>query len=149
MSPMEAVTGIQLAASVIQLVTFSVDAARTCREVYQQGSINEYNKLDYTTGHLANLTRSLQQSLQSTGALSLPLTGEDQDLVDLSRECEGCADKLQKELHELQTQQPVSALKAARKAARAILKRSSIDKIHKQLQAYQSTLETLLVSRLR
>ena len=146
---MDPITGIGLAASVIQLLTFSIDAVKTCREVYQKGSVSDYSNLDYTTSHLAGLTNSLQQSLQSSSTRSRALTGEERDLVDLARKCEDCAKRLQKELDKLQTQSGASTLRAARLAARAIWKKSTIDKINQQLQAYQSTLETSLLSRLR
>ena len=146
---MDPITGVGLAASVIQLLTFSIDAVKTCREVYQKGSVSDYNNLDYTTGHLAGLTNSLQQSLQSSSIGSRALTREEKDLVELARKCEECANKLQRELDKLQTQPRASTLKAARLAARAIWKKRTIDKINQQLEAYQSTLETSLLSRLR
>ena len=146
---MDPITGISLAASVIQIVTFSIDAAKICRELYQKGSVSEYSNLDYTTNHLASLTRSLQQSLRNSGTQSQALTREEKDLVDLSGKCEDCANKLQRELRELQTQPRASAFEAARQAARAIYKKKRIDKIQKELQAYQSILETSLLSRLR
>ena len=146
---MDPITGVGLAASVIQLVTFSIDAVKICREVYQQGSVSEYSDLDYTTGQLAGLTDSLQQSLQKSRTVSLAYAREERDLIELALKCQDCANKLQKELRKLQTQPRASALQATRQAARAIWKRSSVDKIYKQLQTYQSTLETSLLSRLR
>ena len=146
---MDPVTGIRLAASVIQLVTFGIDAARTCRDVYQQGSVSEYNNVDYTTSHLASLTKSLEQSLQSSGTPSSALSKEEKELVNLARNCEDCANTLQKELRKLQTQPRASALDAARKTARAVWKKSSISKTQEQLESYRSTLEMSLLSRLR
>ena len=146
---MDPVTGISLAASVIQLVTFSIHAVKTCREVYQQGSVSEYSGVDYTTDHLTSLTKSLRQSLQSSGTQSLALTREEKDLVNLARKCEDCANTLRKELRKLQTQPRGSTLQAARKAARAIWKKSSISKIQENLEGYRSTLEISLLSRLR
>ena len=35
---MDPITGIGLAASVVQLVQFGTSAAKTCRQIYQQGS---------------------------------------------------------------------------------------------------------------
>ena len=148
-SPMDPITGIGLAASVIQLLTFSIDAVKTYREVYQKGSVSDYSNLDYTTNHLADLTNSLQQSLQSSSTGSRALTREEKDLAELARRCEDCAKTLQKELDKLQTQSDASTLKAVRLTARAVWKKSTIDKINEQLKAYQSTLETSLLSRLR
>ena len=146
---MDPITGVGLAASVLQLLTFSIDAVKTCQEVYQKGSVSHYGNLDYTASHLAHRTNELQQLLQSSSIGSRALTREEKDLVELARRCEDCAKTLQKELDKLQTQPRASTLKAVRLAARAIRKRSTIDKINQQLQAYQSTLETSLLSRLR
>ena len=148
-SVMDPITGIGLAASVIQLLTFSIQAVTTCREVYEQGSVKEHRDLDYTTGHLASLTRSLQQSLQSSGTRSRTLSREEKDLLDLGRKCEDCANELQRELSKLKTRKHASTLEAARLATRAIWKRSTINKIQKDLEKYQSTLEISLLSRLR
>ena len=146
---MDPITGVGLAASVIQLLTFSIDAVKTCQELYQKGSLDDYSNLDYTTGHLAGLTNSLQRSLQSCDIRPRALSREEKDLVELAQKCEICAKTLQEELDKLQTQTRASTLKAVRLAVRAWRKKSSIDKIKQQLQAYQSTLETSLLSRLR
>ena len=147
--PMDPITGISLAASVIQLITFGIDAVKTCREIYQKGSVSDYKDLDYTTNHLAGVTNSLQQSLQSSITGSRVLTREEKDLIKLAQECEDCAKLLQKELDILQTQPGASTLHSVRLTARAIRKKGTIDKINQHLQTYQSTLETSLLSRLR
>ena len=146
---MDPITGIGLAASVIQLLTFSIDAVKTCRELYQKGAVSDYKNLDYTTNHLAGLTISLQQSLQSSSPGSRALTSEEKDLVELARKCEDCAKTLQKELDKVQTQPGASLLKSVRLTARAMRNKDTIVKINQQLQAYQSGLETSLLSRLR
>ena len=146
---MDPITGIGLVASVVQLVTFGIDTVKTCLEMYQQGSISEYNAMDDTTGRLASLSKSLQQSLQSAGTRSLPLSSEEKALIDLGRKCEDCANKLQEELPKLQTPQKAPALVAMKIAVQAKWKRRDIEKIHKDLQTYQSTLETSLLLRLR
>ena len=146
---MDPITGIGLAASVIQLLAFSVQAVTTCREVYEQGSVKEYRDLDYTTGHLASLTRSLQQSLHSSSTRPWAFSREERDLLDLGQKCEDCANELQRELSKLKTRKRASTLEAARLATRAIWKKSTINKIQKDLEKYQSTLEISLLSRLR
>lgn len=143
---MDPVTGIGLTASVIQLVTFSIDAVKEWLGVYQQGSTSEYRDVDYTTDHLASLTKSLQQSLQNSSVRSLALSGEERELVDLGRKCENCAHKLQDELRKLQTSPRSSILEVVRKTARAISKANNVKKIQEQLETYQSTLETSLLN---
>ena len=146
---MDPVIGIGLAASVIQLVTFGISAAKTCRELYEQGVLDDHSQVDYVANHLAGLTVTLQQSLRNSYTQSLVLSKEERDLVDLSRRCEICALKLQHELGRLQTKSRSSIVLAASKAARALWKKNTIEQIQKQLESYRSTLEISLLSRLR
>lgn len=146
---MDPITGIGLAASVIQIVTFSIDTVSTIREVYQTGSSGKYDDVEYTSGHLASLTRSLQQSLQSSSTRPSTLTKEENDLVDIARRCQECARKLQHELQKLQSRPHSSLGAAARKTARGVWKKRTIEEISKQLETYKSTLETSLLYRLR
>ena len=148
---MDPITGIGLAASVIQLVSFSIGAAKTCREIYEHGVSSDHSRVDYLANHLASLTLSIQQSLQNPTTQSLRLSKEERELVILSRECQNCAHQLQQEIQKLgvQTKPRSSIVLAASKAARALWKKNSIEQIQKQLENYRSTLEISLLSRLR
>ena len=95
---MDPITGIGLAASVIQLVTFSIDAVRTLRDVYETGSVSRYDSVGYTTDKLASLTQSLQQGLQDPLLRSSTLNKDEQDLIDLAGKCQDCAHRLQHEV---------------------------------------------------
>ena len=146
---MDPITGTELAASVVQLVTFSLDAVRVCKELYQKGSVSEYSKIDYTTGRLASSAQSLQQSLQSSSSHSHALTKEERNLLDLARKCEDCAQRLQAELQKLRMKRRTSALETLQKAARAFVKGHTIRKIQEELEKCKSTLETSLLIDLR
>ena len=146
---MDPITGIGLAASVIQLVTFGISAAKTCREIYEQGVSGDHSQVDYVASHLASLTVSIQQSLQNPTTQALRLSKEERELVDLSWQCQNCAQQLQHEIQKLQTKPRTSIVPAASKAARALWKKNSIEKIQKQLENYRSTLEISLLSRLK
>ena len=145
---MDPITGIGLAASVIQLVSFGIGAAKTCREIYEQGVSGDLSQVDYVADHLGHLTVSIRQSLQNPDTQSLRLSKEERELVDLSWKCQKCADQLQHELKKLRTKR-TSIVSAASKAARALWKKNSIEQIQKQLESYRSTLEISLLSRLR
>ncbi len=146
---MDPVTGLGLVASVVQLLTFGINTVSTIREVYHRGSISSYDDVEYITGHLGKLTRSLQQSLENSHTHSSALSRDEKDLIDLGRKCEDCAQKLQHELRKLSSQPRISLLAATRKTARAIWKRPKIEEISNQLATYKSTLETSLLHRLR
>ena len=117
---MDPITGIGLAASVIQLVHFGINAPKPCQQIYQQGSTSGHVDADFIAGHLTALTSSLQQSLQSTGTRSSALSKEEKDLIELGHKCQDCARKLQHELHKLQARPRESALEVTCKAARSL-----------------------------
>jgi len=146
---MDPVTGLGLAASVIQVVTFGIDAAKTIREVYQEGSASRHDHLRDTTNHLESLTQLLQQSLQNASRPHSRLSKDERDLLDLGRKCEDCARNLQRELQKLQSETHGSIWKATRIALRSIRKGLKIEEIEKQLRTYQFTLETSLLYHLR
>ena len=146
---MDPITGIGLAASIVQLVMCGLDAVHKCKELYRQGSINEFSSVDCTTRHLASLTESLQQSLKTSSAQSQALTNKERNLIELARKCEDCARRLLKELQNLQTKPRASALEAVRKAALALLKGPSIRKIQGEMEGFRSLLESSLLHRLR
>ena len=146
---MDPITGIGLAASVIQLVSFGIGAAKTCREIYEQGVSGDHSQVDYAASHLASLTVSIQQSLQNPTTQSLRLSKEERELVKLSRKCQVSAHQLQHEIQALRTKPRTSILLAASKAARALWKKNRIEQIQKQLESYRSTLEISLLSQLR
>ena len=147
---MDPITGIGLAASVIQLVTFGISAAQTCKTIYEQGVLDDNSQVEYVANHLGSLTASIQQPLQKPTSRSLGLSKEEKELVDLSQKCQSCALKLQHELQKLQVPKSrASIVLAASKTARALWKKNSIEKIQRELESYRSTLETSLLSRLR
>ena len=147
---MDPITGIGLAASVIQLVTFGISAAQTCKQIYEQGVLDDNSQVEYVANHLGSLTVSIQQSLQKPTSRSLGLSKEEKELIDLSQKCQNCSVKLQHELQKLQVPKSrASIVLAASKTARALWKKNSIEKTQRELESYRSTLETSLLSRLR
>lgn len=145
---MDSITGIGLVASVIQLVHSGINAAKACRQIYEQGSTRDLANVAFTANRLADLTSSLQQSLYNKETQSSALSQEESDLIDLARECESCANKLQHELRNLQAR-PQASLEAVQKFAHAIWKKKSITKIQEELDTYSKTLQTSLLYRLR
>ena len=95
---MDPVTGIALAASVIQIVTFSIDTVKTLKDVYESGSVSRYDDVGHTTKQLASLTESLQADVQKSSPQKSLLNKEERDLIDLAGKCEDCAQKLQREV---------------------------------------------------
>ena len=146
---MDPVTGVGLAASVIQLLKFSIDVAKTCRTIYDQGSTDENVQADLTAGHLLGLTTLVQQRLHQTGAQSTTMSSEEKEIIDLVQACEDCAKRLHQELEKAQMPPRASIIKVARKTARSVWSRSTIVKIQDELESYRRVLDIALLNRLR
>ena len=80
---MDPVSGVQLVASVIQLISFGIDTAKTCRDVYTNGAVSDYDSINETSSHLHKLAKELEHSLQVQHAQSQALSKEETDLVVL------------------------------------------------------------------
>lgn len=146
---MDPITGIGLAASVIQLVQFATTTARTCHEIYERGSTEDNIDIGQKASHLASLTQSLRVSLQKTGTGSSSLSKEEHELVDLATKSRDCASRLEDELQKLHISPQASIDQAMRKTIRSVRKKGAILKLQEQLEGYRRVLETSLLYQLR
>ena len=146
---MDPITGIGLAASVVQLVQFSIVAAQTCQQIYQDGSTKEHLDTGDIARQLADLAGSLRQSLLQQMPQPPVLSKEEKQLLDIASKCETSANTLKCELQKLQTPPRASVLTVALKAARSIQKKKSIKEIQERLFKYRTVLETSLLHNLR
>ena len=145
---MDPVSGISLAASVVQLVSFGAHTIEMCKELYEQGHTRENDATYDAASRLARLTKDVKLSL-GPHMPTRTLSREEQDLVGIAQRCTECATKLQDELRKLQTRPQASALQVAHKATHSIWKKKSLAKVKEELELYRSTLETSLLQRLR
>ena len=146
---MDPITGIGLAASVVQLVQFGVTTARTCYEFYEKGSTEDLDSLDYTAKHLTSLSISLERSMQDVHDDSALSSQDERQLMDVARRSQECSSKLQHELQKLQGRSRGSKTETVHKTIRAGFKRRTINKLQQQLQESSSLLEKSLLHRLR
>ena len=146
---MDPITAIGLAASVVQIVQFSIDTAKSCREIYQKGCTADVLEANRTAGTLDDLTGSLQESLNASTASSSTLSKNERELVLIAGQCQECARKLQHEVDELQMEPRSSILGGLAKVLRGKAKERDINKMQRQLENHQRLLETSLLHRLK
>lgn len=145
---MDPITGISLAASVIQLVQFSSDVVTRYRDISQHGSPAEYTATKDTTEQLASIAGALQQRMEASITSKETLSQDEKDLYELSRKCEECAKTLLGELRRLRIDIKGSPIRIIQKTCRSIWKTNKIDKIKQDLETYRAILQTSLLSRL-
>src|ERR1700761_5379492 len=97
---MEAIAAFSLTCNVAQVVDFALKVSSKCKEIARTGSTVEVQDYRNTSKQLANLTESLNASVNSAPK---PLTKDDRGLLDLSKKCSQAASELEVRLEELST----------------------------------------------
>jgi hypothetical protein len=62
---MDPISALSLACNVIQLVEFSIESAKGCKELYDNGSIDENNRIEKYTAEITAANKDLQAALRS------------------------------------------------------------------------------------
>jgi hypothetical protein len=60
---MEPISALSLACNVIQLVEFSIESAKVCKELYVDGSTDDNNRIEKYTADITAANKDLQASL--------------------------------------------------------------------------------------
>jgi len=62
---MDPISAFSLACNVIQVVEFSIESAKVCKELYDSGSIDENNRIEKYTADITAANKDLQAALRS------------------------------------------------------------------------------------
>jgi len=142
---MDPITAFSLACGVIQVIDFNTKVLSQCREIYKNGSLSENESIESMAEHLTTLRADLQPTTSSTGAQ----TAGDKDLIQLSIKCSEMAKELVAELQSLKAGSTGSRWKAVSVTFRSIKKKSTIDRMQRQLDEYRKILNTKVLADLR
>lgn len=142
---MEAIAAFSLACNVVQVVDFALKVSSKCKEIARTGSTIEIQDYENTSKQLAELTHSLNASINTTPK---PLGKDDQDLLDLSRKCCRVASDLKLKLEELSVKNGKQRGTLG-KAWKTFRDDRSIQDLHKRLKEYEQALNMRLLTRLR
>ena len=145
---MDPLTAFSLACGVIQVVDFSTKALMKCKEIYDYGSLSEYQDIENLTENLTNLPNDL--ILPSIGQTSRhALTPSDKRLVELAKDCSTTAQKLVAKLQALKIERSHKKREAVMKTVKALREKKEIQNIQKQLDGYKNALNTQILIGLR
>ena len=118
---MDPISALSLACNVIQLVEFSVESVKVCKELYDNGSLDENEKIEKYTADITAANKDLQATLRNCKPGSKP-------------------SKI------LQVAQDASATANELKVALNMLKLSKSQGIRRLGNAFKSTLKTLITN---
>ena len=118
---MEPLTALSLACNVIQLVEFSLESAKVCKEIYDTGSLDENKRIEKYVADVTSANKEIQTALRN------PKSGRRLSRIE-------------------RTAEDVSATAKELQIALNRLKLSKSQGIRKVGGAFKSTLKTLISS---
>jgi hypothetical protein len=150
---LDPLTALSLASSIVQIVDFSIELVTDGVELYNKGSLSNYNELEQATLHLTELTKALSSPVQfnitQPGIVPKPLSQNEARLQGLAKSCRELGEQLLAMLDEVKTQEPRNWLESFRKAIRASKDKDKIHDFEKRLKRLQDQLNSHLLAILR
>ena len=146
---MDPITGIGFAASVVQLLHFSIKLAQTAHEIKKRGSSSDIADAAALSENVSAISVSVQKSLRDPQVNARGLTEEEKQPLRIGQKCEEVAGKLRKEVDKLTTKGSGSRLDSLKIVSKTVWKAGKIQKMMEELDGFRKVLETGLLTRLR
>ena len=145
---MEPLTAFSLVCGVIQVVDFSTKTLLKCKELYQEGSLSEYQELEDMTNHLVDVRDKLQLTIvnQNAGILGV---AEDQSLLEVAGQCSKTADHLVEKFRSLKIEGPHKKRQAVLKTVKLLWEKGELRDIHRRLDGHRNVLDTQILINMR
>ncbi|CZR60300.1 uncharacterized protein PAC_10196 [Phialocephala subalpina] len=141
--PIDPLTALSVAGSVIQLVDFSLKIVSKSKELYRSnnGILEENAKAETVTTRLKQMTGRLKQANKSQSAENKEAYSR---LGDICKECAEASDELIRRLGKLEvpTWSDKRKWKSFRQALKTVWSKQAIDEMAKRLQALRAELDT-------
>jgi hypothetical protein len=145
MGPFDA---LAVACNVVELVDKAIAAAKLCKELYENGSADENNKIEYgvqaMTAANKDLDVALKANISTTPSRAIRLQKIINDTI-------GATSELKKELNKLKLtkSQGIKAIGGAfKQTLKTLWKRGTIQKLQQQLEALDRSLQSGLLKEL-
>ena len=145
---MDPLTAFSLACGVIQVVDFSTKTLLKCKELYQEGSLSEYQELEDLTNHLVDVRDKLELTTVKQNAGNLG-AAEDRSLLEVAGQCSKTAEDLVEKFRSLKIEGSRKKRQAVWKTAKLLWKKGELRDTQRRLDAYRHVLDTQILMNLR
>ena len=149
---MDPLSAFSLACGIIQVVDFSCKVVSKTKHIYERGSLEENDDIEYLGRHLTNLNAGLQaphHQTSHTDGQSQVQPQEQRTLSELAFKCSTIAQELVRELEEVKVLRTDSRSKKLGKAYVTFRKKSKLEKLKKSLVDFQCVLDSKILLSLR
>lgn len=143
---MDPITALSLACNVMQLVQQAINVTRTCKTLYERGSLDENDLIENHAKDITAANKELEAALKGW-----PSTPRDKRLQDVASDVSKTADKLRIELNKLKlskTQGNPKVGRAFKTALIALCKKGKINDIQATLEKQEKALQSGLLKGL-
>lgn len=136
---MDPFSAFSLACGIIQIIDFSTEVAKKCRDLYKDGASSENAGVEEMAKHLTHLRTDLDLTERNSP----------DELLELGSKCSATAQEIIVELQKLKVNEPNRKRKVVGKALKIMLRKGAIEDIRKRLADYQKVLDSRLLVDLR
>lgn len=127
---MEAIAAFGLACNVMQVIDFSFTLAKECREILENGSLQDHDQLNDVVSAIKRISENVSNQLASN---EHRLTPEEEAPRDIASKTTRCAKKLIAVLEKFNLKGREPGFSNALRLITATSKRKNIEKLRKEL----------------
>jgi hypothetical protein len=141
---MDPVTALGLACNILQLVEQAIEATKVCKELYEQGSLDESNKVEEYAEGISAANKELEATfVKQAITISVRATR----VQKIANEASATAAELKKVLNQLKVSK--NQIGAAFKTfLKTVIKKGTIDRLREKLERQDAALRSGILKEL-
>ena len=143
---MDPISALSLACNVIQLVEFSVESVKVCKELYDNGSLDENEKIEKYTADITAANKDLQATLRNCKPGSKP-----SKILQVAQDASATANELKVALNKLKLSksQGIRRLGNAFKSTlKTLITNGTIQRLQKRLELQDAALRSTILKNM-
>ena len=147
---MDPISALSLACNVFQLVEFSIESIKVCKELYDNGSTDENSRIEKHTADITTANKDLQEALGKAKPTGKP-TGKPSRIEKVAQDASVTANELKIALNQLKLSKAQGAGKlggAFRSTLKTLITRGTIKKLQQRLELQDAALRSNILKDL-
>ena len=143
---MDPISALSLACNVFQLVEFSIESAKVCKELYDNGSTDENFRIEKHTADITAVNKDLQEALKNGKP-----TGKPSRIKQVAQDALVTANELKIVLNRLKLSKAQGVRKlggAFKSTLRALITNGTIQKLQQRLELQDAALRSHILKDL-
>ena len=143
---MDPISALSLSCNVFQLVEFSIESAKVCKELYDNGSTDENFRIEKHTADITAANKDLQQALRSGKP-----TGKPSRIEQVAQDASVTANELKIVLNQLKLSKAQGVRKlggAFKSTLKALINNGTIKRLQQRLELQDAALRSNILKDL-